>query len=67
MKRILFLDTETTGLSPINNRIISIGIVEAIDNKITGNNFYELINPEQKIPPAAYKIHGISDDMVYKQ
>ena len=56
-KRKLILDTETTGLSFDNDRIIEIGIVELIDNVITQNYFHEYINPEIDISLSAQKIH----------
>lgn len=37
VKRVVVLDTETTGLEPrLGHRIIEIGCVEVIDRKVTG-------------------------------
>ena len=54
-KRILVLDTETTGLDFGSDRIIEIGIVELKDNVITQNYFHEYINPEKNISLSAQK------------
>ena len=63
-KRILILDTETTGLNFENDKIIEIGIVELIDNVLTQNFFHEYINPEKDIGFSAQKVHGISNDFL---
>ena len=57
------MDLETTGLSPLIDKIIEIAAI-----KITPQNgveiFSELINPEIPIPEYTIDIHGISDQMV---
>ena len=63
-KRILVLDTETTGLDFGSDRIIEIGIVELKDNVITQNYFHEYINPEKNISLSAQKIHGITNEFL---
>ena len=63
-KRILVLDTETTGLDFDNDKIIEIGIVELKDNVITQNYFHEYINPEKNISLSAQKIHGITNEFL---
>ena len=67
-KRNIVLDTETTGLS-INegHRIIEIGCVELINDKITGEKFHTYINPERSIPIETTLIHGITDSDVQDQ
>jgi DNA polymerase-3 subunit epsilon len=61
MERLLFLDTETTGLHPENgDRIIEIGIVEMIDRELTGRTFHAYCNPQRAVPDKAYAIHGLS-------
>lgn len=60
--RQIFLDTETTGLSPITgDKIVEIGCVELINRKPTGNNWHHYINPERLSSPEAFAVHGIPD------
>ena len=56
-------DIETTGFSPINNRIIEIGAVKVQGGKIT-DRFSAFVNPLVPIPFNIEKLTGISDDMV---
>jgi DNA polymerase-3 subunit epsilon len=61
----LFLDTETTGLSYSNNhKIIEIACVETEDLIPTKNIFHKLINPKRDVPNEAYKIHGLSSELL---
>ena len=63
--RQIFLDTETTGLSPDNgDRIIEIGCVELVARKLTGNNKHFYLNPERDSHEDALKVHGISNDFL---
>lgn len=64
-KRLIFFDTETTGLSTTNgDKIVEIGCVEMIDGIITGEHFHHYINPERIIPIEVIKIHGITNEKV---
>lgn len=55
----LFLDTETTGISP-QDVIIEVGLVD-----LTGATVYQkLIKPPIPIPAEATTIHGITADML---
>lgn len=68
-KRIVVLDTETTGINSyglpyINHRVIEIGAVEIIKRRFTGNNFHVYIRPDRLIDTEAFKIHGISNDFL---
>jgi len=61
--RMIFLDTETTGLSAdAGDRILEIGCVELVNRKLTGNNLHFYINPERASHEDALKVHGISDE-----
>jgi len=45
--REIVIDTETTGLDPLNgDRIVEIGAVELINRSPTGQTFYRYLNPE---------------------
>ncbi len=56
-------DIETTGFSPVNNRIIEIGAVKVSAGQIT-ERFSAFVNPEVPIPFEIEKLTGIQDDMV---
>lgn len=63
--RQIFLDTETTGLSPESgDRIIEIGCVEMVNRKVTGNNKHFYLNPERPNSEDAVKIHGLTDEFL---
>ena len=55
----IFIDLETTGLCPNNDRICQIGMV-----KPDGSEFETLVNPEIPIPQAVTAVHGITDETV---
>lgn len=56
-------DLETTGFSPVKNRIIEIGAVKVSGGEIVGR-YSEFINPGVPIPFEIEKLTGIRDDMV---
>ncbi len=63
--RLIFVDTETTGLSPNKgDRIVEVACVEVIDNVITGRTLHHVINPERDIPVRVSEIHGIANEAV---
>ncbi len=65
MSRQITLDTETTGLDPLNgDRIVEIGCVEVVDRRITENHFHVYINPERDVPDDAVAIHGLTTDFL---
>lgn len=65
MSRQIFLDTETTGLSPENgDRIIEIGCVEMLSRRLSGNNRHFYLNPERRNHEDAVKIHGLTDEFL---
>ncbi|MBY0468667.1 MAG: DNA polymerase III subunit epsilon [Burkholderiaceae bacterium] len=63
--RLVFLDTETTGLSPQSgDRIVEIGCVELVDRRATGRNLHLYLNPQRPSHPDALRVHGLTDDFL---
>ena len=61
----IFLDTETTGLSPNDkHKIVEIACIETKDLTPTKKIFHKLINPQRDVPEGAYKIHGFSTEFL---
>jgi DNA polymerase-3 subunit epsilon len=59
-------DIETTGLSPITNRITEISLIKVKDGEIS-DRFTSLINPRQHIPQFITQLTGIkNEDVVNK-
>lgn len=56
-------DIETTGFSPLVNKIIEIGAVKVEKGNIT-ERFSTFVNPEMPIPFHIENLTGIKDDMV---
>ena len=56
-------DIETTGFSPMRNKIIEIGAVK-IKNGVICDRFSEFVNPNSPIPFKIVKLTGIEDGMV---
>ncbi|HIT90049.1 MAG TPA: PolC-type DNA polymerase III [Candidatus Merdenecus merdavium] len=59
----IVFDIETTGFSPINNRIIEIGAVKVEKGKIV-DRYSTFVNPDVPIPFEIEKLTGINDQMV---
>lgn len=62
MSRQIVLDTETTGLDPVEHRIIEIGCIEIIDRRRSRReplHFY--LNPERSIDAGALAVHGLTE------
>ena len=65
MTRQIILDTETTGLDPLQgHRIIEIGAVEMQNRRLTGNRFHHYLDPEREIDAGAIEVHGITNEML---
>jgi DNA polymerase-3 subunit epsilon len=63
--REIVLDTETTGLNPLDgHRIIEIGCVELINKVPSGKVYHAYINPKRNIPEDSFRVHGISAEFL---
>jgi DNA polymerase-3 subunit epsilon len=63
--RQIFLDTETTGLSPESgDRIIEIGCIEMLNRRLTGRHKHFYLNPERRNSDDALAIHGLTDEFL---
>lgn len=60
--REIILDTETTGLDPLQgDRIIEVAAVELVNLLPTGAVFHRLVDPGRDIPAEATRIHGFTN------
>jgi DNA polymerase III subunit epsilon len=63
--RQIFLDTETTGLSPESgDRIIEIGCIEMQNRRLSGRTWHAYLNPERRSHEDAVKVHGLTDEFL---
>jgi DNA polymerase III subunit epsilon len=63
--RQIFLDTETTGLSPeAGDRVIEIGCVEMVNRRLTDNNLHFYLNPQRASHEDALRVHGLTEEFL---
>lgn len=63
--RQIILDTETTGLDPIQgHRIVEVACVEMINRALTGRHLHLYLNPDRDSDPEALAIHGLTTDFL---
>lgn len=63
--RQIFLDTETTGLSPENgDRIVEVACVELLNRKLSGKNKHFYLNPGRDSHEEALKVHGLTTEFL---
>ena len=60
--RYIVFDCESTGLDFKKDRILSIGAVAVIDNKIDVNDYFEVFVIQDLFKPESVPIHGIMRD-----
>ena len=61
MKRLIVLDTETTGIRPEEgHRIIEVGAVQILNREITSTEFHKYVQPNRPVGDSV-NIHGITD------
>lgn len=63
--RQIVLDTETTGLDPLQgHKIIEIGCVEIENRRLTGRHYHVYLNPDREIDDGAVQVHGITSEFL---
>lgn len=63
--REIVLDTETTGLNPLQgDRMVEIGCVEIVNGLATGKDYHRYFNPERDMPEQAERVHGLSEEFL---
>ena len=63
--REIVLDTETTGLDPLDgHRLVEVGCIELINRIPSGQTFHSYFNPERGMPAEAFAVHGLGDDFL---
>lgn len=60
---LTFIDIETTGLSPIRDRIIEVAAIRVENGKVV-ETFEQLINPEVLLPTDITLLTGITNDQI---
>lgn len=68
MRRYVCLDTETTGLSVVSDRLCEVAAIEF--DPITfaeTRRFHVYLNPERPVSPGALRVHGLTDDFLAQQ
>ncbi|MFH1158147.1 MAG: DNA polymerase III subunit epsilon [Pseudomonadota bacterium] len=65
MEREIVLDTETTGLDPVDgHRLVEIGCLELVNHLATGSVFQTYLNPMRDVPPDATRVHGLTAEFL---
>lgn len=65
--RQIICDTETTGLNPQTERLISVAAIEMIDGELTGAFAHWHLNPGKPSHPKALEVHGLTDEYLATQ
>jgi DNA polymerase III subunit epsilon len=63
--REIVLDTETTGLDPLDgHRLVEIGCIELVNRIPSGQTFHRYFNPQRSMPAEAFAVHGLSEEFL---
>jgi DNA polymerase III subunit epsilon len=63
--REIVVDTETTGLDPLNgDRIVDVGAVELVNRSLTGQTFHRYRCPQRAMPADALAVHGLTAEFL---
>ena len=63
-KKLICLDTETTGFSNEFDRIIEIGCVDITYGIEKSIHFQRYINPRRSVPQTSFQIHGLNEEFL---
>jgi len=66
MRALVSLDIETTGVDPVRDRILEIGIVRFRGERVL-DSWSSLVDPQMPIPPRITELTGITDAMVKRE
>jgi DNA polymerase-3 subunit epsilon len=65
LRRVVVLDTETTGLDPrAGDRIVEVAAVELLNLVPTGRELHFYCNPERDMPADAFAVHGLTSEFL---
>ncbi len=63
--REVVIDTETTGLDPLDgHRIIEVACLELVHHVATGRKFHRYVNPGRDVPEEALAVHGLTAEFL---
>jgi DNA polymerase-3 subunit epsilon len=60
--RFCVIDVETTGLDLQHDSIISVGVAQVVDGRISSDVFYEVARPARPISETAMCLHALTAD-----
>lgn len=63
LSNLTVFDFETTGLNPLEERVIEMAAIRVIDGEIV-TGFHTLVNPDRPLTPKITEITGITDGML---
>jgi len=64
--KILWFDTETTGLDPRRHGIIQLACIVDIGGQIVEEKEFKMFHPGKEIDPEAMKVHGITEKELHE-
>ncbi|NRA41225.1 MAG: DNA polymerase III subunit epsilon [Pseudomonadales bacterium] len=64
-KRQVVLDTETTGINPLDgHKLVEIGAIEIVNRRFTGRTYHQYINPERVVEDEVVAVHGLTNEFL---
>ena len=62
--RQIFLDLETTGLDPVEHRVVEVAAYSYIDRRQEDDGFHRYCDPQRDVEEDAFRIHGLARDFL---